>query len=215
MPPHHHDHGHGHHHHHHELPEGPVPDGYRRVLWIALVANAVMFAVEIGAGVSSGSVSLLADAIDFFSDAGNYALSLMVLAMGAVARARAAVFKAATMVLLGLVVLARAAWAAWSGEPPQPLAMGIVGTLALATNLGVAALLYAYREGDANMRSVWLCTRNDAIGNVAVLLAALGVFGTGSRWPDLLVAAVMAALSLSAGLAVVRQARQELAAKGA
>jgi Co/Zn/Cd efflux system component len=119
-------------------------------------------------------------------------------------------FKAATMVLFGAAVLARAAWAAFTGEPPEPLTMGIVGTLALAANVGVAVLLYAYREGDANMRSVWLCTRNDAIGNLAVLLAAVGVFGTGTRWPDLLVATIMATLALTAGLSVVRQARGEL-----
>jgi Co/Zn/Cd efflux system component len=212
----HHDHDHRHGHpHHHGLPDGPVPAGYRRVLWIALSVNALMFLVEIGAGVSAGSVSLLADAIDFFGDAANYGLSLTVLAMGAVARARAAVFKAASMVLFGVAVLGRAAWASVDGTPPQPLTMGIVGTLALLANLGVAVLLYTYREGDANMRSVWLCTRNDAIGNVAVLLAAVGVFGTGTRWPDLLVAIVMAGLALTAGLSVVRQARQELGTRGA
>ncbi|HEY0822167.1 MAG TPA: cation transporter [Ramlibacter sp.] len=207
----HHDHAHAHgHHHHHGLPGGPIPPGYGRVLWIALFANALMFVVEVVGGLAAGSVSLLADAIDFFGDAGNYAISLAVLAMGAVARARAALFKAATMVLFGLFVVGRAAWGAWAGVAPEALTMGLVGTLALLTNVGVAVLLYAYREGDANMRSVWLCTRNDAIGNVAVLLAAAGVFGTGSRWPDLLVAAAMAALALTAGLAVVRQARQEL-----
>ncbi|HEX7891174.1 MAG TPA: cation transporter [Ramlibacter sp.] len=212
--PHHHDpHGHGH--DHHALPEGPVPPGYRRVLWIALAVNALMFAIEIAGGLSTGSVSLLADAIDFFGDAGNYAISLAVLAMGAVARARAAVFKAASMVLFGVAVLGRAAWAAWNGAAPEPLAMGAIGTLALLANVGVAVLLYAYRDGDANMRSVWLCTRNDAIGNVAVMLAAVGVFGTGTRWPDLLVAAVMAGLALSAGLSVVRQARRELVSRSA
>jgi Co/Zn/Cd efflux system component len=206
---HHHDHGHGHG-HDHALPDGPIPPGYRRALWIALVANALMFLVEIFGGVTSGSVSLLADSIDFFGDAANYGLSLAVLAMGLTARSRAALFKAATMVLFGIAVLARTAWSAYAGGTPQPETMGVVGTLALLTNVGVAILLYAYRDGDANMRSVWLCTRNDAIGNVAVLLAALGVFGTGSRWPDLLVAAAMAGLALSAGLSVVRQARQEL-----
>jgi Co/Zn/Cd efflux system component len=210
---HHHDH-HGHD-HHHDLPEGPIPPGYRRVLWIALFANAMMFLVEIGGGLSSGSVSLLADAIDFFADAGNYAISLAVLGLGVAARARAATFKAATMVLFGVAVLGRAAWAAFSGAAPEPVTMGLIGALALLTNLGVAVLLYAYREGDANMRSVWLCTRNDAIGNVAVLLAAVGVFGTGTRWPDLLVATVMAGLALSAGLSVMRQARQELVSGGA
>lgn len=214
---HHHDHhGHGHgHHHHHELPDGPIAPGLRRVLWVALLVNAVMFGLEIAGGLSAGSVSLLADAIDFFADAANYALSLAVLALGAVARARAALFKAVTMVLFGVAVLGRTLWATWSGDPPEPLTMGVIGTLAFLANVGVAALLYAYREGDANMRSVWLCTRNDAIGNLAVLLAALGVLGTGTRWPDLLVAAVMAGLALAAGASVIRQARQELAAAGA
>jgi len=208
---HHHEHDHGHGHgHDHALPQGPIPPGYRRVLWISLFANALMFLVEIFGGVTSGSVSLLADSIDFFGDAANYGLSLAVLGMGLAARSRAALFKATTMVLFGIAVLARTAWSAYAGAAPQPETMGVVGTLALLTNVGVAFLLYAYRDGDANMRSVWLCTRNDAIGNMAVLLAALGVFGTGSRWPDLLVAAAMAGLALSAGLSVVRQARQEL-----
>lgn len=204
---------HAHNHHDHgRAPGEPVPPGYRKVLWIALATNAAMFLLEIGAGLSSGSAALLADAIDFFGDAANYGLSLAVLAMGALARARAALLKAGTMVLFGVAVLGRAAWGALHGAPPEPMTMGVVGTLALAANVGVAMLLYAYREGDANMRGVWLCTRNDAIGNVAVLLAALGVLGTGTRWPDLLVAAVMAALAFSAGLSVLRQARRELAA---
>jgi Co/Zn/Cd efflux system component len=206
----HHDH-HGHGHSHHcALPDGPVPPGYRRVLWIALAANALMFLVEIASGVSAGSVSLLADSIDFFGDAANCAVSLAVLVMGTAARARAALLKAATMVVFGIAVLGRTAWSAHAGVVPEPATMGVVGTLALLTNLSVAVLLYAWREGDANMRSVWLCTRNDAIGNVAVLLAALGVFGTGTRWPDLLVAAAMAGLALAGGLSVVRQARREL-----
>jgi Co/Zn/Cd efflux system component len=208
----HHDHGHG---HHHDLPDGAVPPGYRRALWIALVVNALMFLLEVGGGVASGSVSLLADAIDFFGDAANYGLSLAVLSMGVAIRARTAMLKAASMILFGVAVLARAAWAAWTGVPPQPLTMGVIGTLALAANVGVAMLLYAYREGDANMRSVWLCTRNDAIGNVAVLLAAVGVVGTGTAWPDLLVAVGMAVLALTAGLSVLRQARRELGTRGA
>jgi Co/Zn/Cd efflux system component len=198
-----HDHGHG--------ADAPIAPGYRRVLWIALAVNASMFVLEIGAGLSAGSVALLADAIDFFGDAANYAITLAVLALGATWRARAAVFKAASMLVFGAIVLARAAWAAGSGAAPEPVTMGAVGLLALTANLGVAALLYAFREGDANMRSVWLCTRNDAIGNVAVLLAAIGVFGTGTRWPDLAVAGIMAALALAAGASVLRQARAELA----
>jgi len=206
----HHDHSHDHHHHHHDLPEGEVPPGYRRALWIALFVNAAMFFLEIAAGLSAGSVSLLADAIDFFGDAANYGLSIAVLSMAVAWRSRAALIKAASMLVFGVAVLGRAAWAAVSGHMPEPVTMGTVGLLALCANLGVAWLLYAFREGDANMRSVWLCTRNDAIGNVAVMLAAVGVFGTGTRWPDLAVAAVMAALAVSAGLSVIAQARREL-----
>lgn len=205
----------GHHHHHHGLAiaEGaPVPPGYRRVLWIALAVNAAMFAIEIASGLASGSVSLLADAIDFFGDAANYGLSLAVLAMAQAWRSRAALVKAGSMMLFAVLVLGRAAWSATGAEAPQPLTMGVVGALALAANLGVAVLLYTFREGDANMRSVWLCSRNDAIGNVAVLLAALGVFGTGTAWPDLAVATIMAVLAFAGGLAVWRQARGELRA---
>ena len=191
----------------------PLAPGYSRVLWIALLVNAAMFAVEIAAGFKSGSVSLLADAIDFFGDAANYGLTLAVLRMGLEWRARAAIVKAASMLGFGALVIAKAVWTASQGVAPEAVTMGIVGTLALAANVGVAVLLYAFREGDANMRGVWLCTRNDAIGNVAVLLAALGVFGTGTAWPDLAVALVMAALAITAGWAVMRQARSELAAR--
>jgi Co/Zn/Cd efflux system component len=209
----HHDHHHGHHHHDHAGigAAGAAPPGYRRVLWIALVVNVAMFALEIASGLQSGSVSLLADAIDFFGDGANYALTLAVLSMGAQWRGRAALLKAATMLVFGIVVLGKALWSAYQGAIPEPVVMGAVGALALAANLGVAALLYAYREGDANMRGVWLCTRNDALGNVAVMLAALGVFGTRTAWPDLIVAVAMSALSISAGGSVMRQARRELA----
>jgi Co/Zn/Cd efflux system component len=177
-------------------------------LWVALVLNAVMFFVEIGGGLQSGSVSLLADAVDFAGDAAN--LSLAVLSMGLAWRARAAWVKGVTMGVYGILVLAKTAWAASLGIPPEPMTMGLVALLALAVNVGVAIMLYAWRNGDANMRSVWLCSRNDAIGNVAVALAALGVFGTGSAWPDLLVAGVMATLALTASVTVVRHARAEL-----
>ena len=183
---------------------------YRKILWVALSVNLAMFGIEIGAGLQSGSVSLLADAIDFFGDAANYGVTLAVLSMGLVWRARAALLKAASMLGFGVFVLARAFWVATQGGAPEALTMGVIGLLALIANVGVAALLYAYREGDANMRSVWLCSRNDAIGNLAVMLAALGVFGTSSAWPDLAVAAVMASLALWGGWCVVQQARQEL-----
>lgn len=185
---------------------------YRKILWIALVVNLAMFAIEIAAGLRSGSVSLLADAIDFFGDAANYGVSLAVLSMGLAWRSRAALLKSASMLVFGLFVLARAGWAATQGGAPEALTMGAIGLLALVANVLVATLLYAYREGDANMRSVWLCSRNDAIGNLTVMLAALGVFGTGSAWPDLAVAAVMGSLAIWGGWSVMQQARRELRA---
>ena len=189
----------------------PIDPRWRRALWIALVVNAAMFGVELVAGLQANSVSLLADAVDFAGDAANYALSLAVLSMALVWRSRAAYVKGATMFAYGLFVLARAGWLLQSGSVPEPLTMGVVGLVALLANAGVAVLLYAFRTGDANMRSVWLCSRNDALSNLAVMAAALGVFGTGSAWPDLAVAAVMAVLALTAGLSVMRQARAELA----
>ena len=183
---------------------------WRRALWIALVVNATMFAVELAAGWTSGSVSLLADAVDFAGDAANYGLSLAVLGMAAAWQSRAALVKGLSMAVYGAFVLGKAAWLLRSGATPEPLTMGVVGTLALLANGGVAALLYAWRTGNANMRSVWLCTRNDALGNLAVIAAAFGVFGTGTAWPDLLVAAVMASLAIAGGWSVVQQARGEL-----
>ena len=183
---------------------------YRKILWIALIVNATMFLVEIGAGVQAGSLSLLADAVDFAGDALNYAVSLAVLASALAWRARAAILKALSMMGFGLYVLGAALWAVWHGDVPHATTMGVVALLALVANVAVAWMLYAFREGDANMRSVWLCSRNDAIGNVAVFLAALGVFGTGSAWPDLAVASLMAALALHGGWTVVRQARGEM-----
>ncbi|WP_222707809.1 cation transporter [Zeimonas arvi] len=182
----------------------------RRVLWIALILNAAMFAVEIVGGLKSGSVSLLADAVDFAGDAANYALSLTVLSMGLLWRARAAWIKGATMGAYGAFVLGKAAWAAAAGSAPEPITMGAIAVIALAVNAGVAVMLFGFREGDANLRSVWLCSRNDAIGNLAVGIAALGVFGTGTAWPDLAVASVMATLALTASVSVLRQARGEI-----
>ncbi|HEY4135560.1 MAG TPA: cation transporter [Alphaproteobacteria bacterium] len=187
-----------------------VDPAYRRVLWIALIVNGGMFAVEGIAGVNAHSVSLLADAVDFLGDAANYGISLYVLALAAAWRARSALLKGVSMGLFGLWVTGQAIYNAVFAVTPDAEVMGVIGVIAFAANLGVAALLYRYRTGDANMRSVWLCTRNDAIGNLAVLLAASGVFATGTRWPDLLVAAIMAGLALHAAFSVVRQSLGEL-----
>jgi len=183
---------------------------WRRALWIALAVNAGMFAVEMAAGAAAGSRSLMADALDFFGDAANYAISLAVAGMALAVRAKAALFKGATLLLLGLWVLASTAHAAFAGTLPHAETMGAIGVLALGANVGVALLLYRFRTGDANMRSVWICSRNDAIGNVAVVAAAAGVFGTGTAWPDLAVASILAALGISGGAQIIRQASGEL-----
>jgi Co/Zn/Cd efflux system component len=190
----------------------PVDAKYRRILWIALLVNAVMFGVELIGGWASGSVSLLADSVDFFGDATNYGISLFVLALAPVWRSRTALAKGITMGTYGLFVLGTTAWHLSAGIVPKASTMGSIGVLALAANVLVAVLLFAYRNGDSDMRAVWLCTRNDAIGNVAVLLAALGVSATGTGWPDLVVAAVMGVLGLTAALSVIGQARNEMKA---
>ena len=183
---------------------------WRWALWIALAINASMFLGEIVAGVAAGSASLQADAIDFLGDSGNYAISLGVASMALSWRARAALLKGWSLGLLGAAVLLSTAWHAYAGALPKAETMGVVGVLALLANMGVALMLYRFRTGDANMRSVWICSRNDAIGNIAVLAAAVGVFGTGTAWPDLIVATIMAALGVSGGWQIVRHARAEL-----
>ncbi|HLS87173.1 MAG TPA: cation transporter [Burkholderiales bacterium] len=193
-------------------PDRGNPGGlsYRRILWIALASNAAMFVVEIIASWLSGSSALAADAADFLGDSANYALSLAAIAAGGAWLSRVALLKGAAMTVYGVGVLAYASWRAWLGTPPEPLTMGFVALLALCVNFGVAVLLFRFREGDANMRSVWLCTRNDVIANLAVLAAAAGVFGTGSVWPDVGVAVLLATLGVTSGAEVVRRARAEL-----
>ena len=183
---------------------------WRRILWIALILNAAMFFIEMGAGVQADSRALQADALDFFGDAANYAISLGVAGMALAWRSRAAMFKGITILLFGLFVMGSALWAFANGTAPVAETMGIVGTLALLVNVGVAFMLYRYRTGDANMRSVWLCSRNDAISNVAVIAAALGVAGTACAWPDPGVAAIMAGLAITSGIQIIWQARDEL-----
>ncbi len=160
--------------------------------------------------LAAGSASLQADALDFLGDASNYAISLFVVGMALRYRAMAAVAKGSTMVMFGLWVLAITGWHAWHGTLPQALTMGAVGITALAANAASFGLLWSHRGGDANMRSAWICTRNDVLGNLAVLLAALGVFGSGTGWPDVLVATIMASLALQGAYMVVRQAQLEL-----
>jgi Co/Zn/Cd efflux system component len=183
---------------------------YRRVLWAVLGINAAMFLVEIGAGFAAGSASLQADSLDFLGDAANYAMSLLVVGMALRYRASAALAKGATMGAFGLWVLGTAIWHSVHGTLPSAFTMGAVGIAALIANAASFGLLWAYRHGDANMRSAWICTRNDVLGNIAVLLAAAGVFGTGTGWPDVIVAAIMAALAIQGAAVVLRQAIGEL-----
>jgi Co/Zn/Cd efflux system component len=171
-----------------------------------------MFGVELAASFSAQSVSLLADAVDFLGDAGNYAVALFVLGMAPVWRSRTALWKGWLMLGYGVFVLAKSAWQWSAGVVPEPVTMGAVSLLALAVNVSVAMLLYRHRGGDAQRRSVWLCSRNDALGNLAVLAAAAGVWATAHGWPDILVALVLAGLALSSGVSVIKQARRELRA---
>jgi Co/Zn/Cd efflux system component len=183
---------------------------FRRVLWAVLGINAAMFLVEIGAGLAAGSASLQADALDFLGDAANYAISLFVVGMALRYRASAALAKGVTMGVFGLWVIGVTGWHALHGTLPQAITMGSVGFAALVANALSFYLLWRHRMGDANMRSAWICTRNDVLGNLAVLLAALGVFGTGTGWPDIVVAAIMAVLALQGSVTVVRHALAEL-----
>jgi Co/Zn/Cd efflux system component len=180
------------------------------VLWIALAINAGMFGIEIAAGLSAQSASLKADALDFLGDSANYAISLGVAGLALRWRARAALAKGVSLFLLAGWVLGNSLWMAARGTLPAADMMGAVGLLALIANLLCAAMLWRHRHGDANRRSVWICSRNDAIGNIAVVAAAFGVFGTGTGWPDIMVAAILGLLGLSGGWQIVRQARDEL-----
>ena len=183
---------------------------YRRVLWAVLAINAAMFVVEVAGGLLSGSAALEADALDFLGDASNYALSLFVVGMALRYRAMAALAKGVTMGLFGFWVIGLVVWHISNGTLPHAFTMGTIGVAALLANALSFGLLWAYRRGDANMRSAWICTRNDVLGNLAVLLAALGVFGTGTGWPDIVVATVMAGLALQGSVLVLRQSIAEL-----
>ena len=183
---------------------------FRRAVWIVLALNAGMFGLEVVQGQLAGSMALQADALDFAGDAATYGLSLFALTQGLAFRSKAALVKGVSLGLMGVYVLAASLWRTFVDGAPDALTMGWVGALALATNVTAALLLLRFRDGDANVRSVWLCSRNDAIGNVAVLCAAGVVAYTGTKWADLAVAAIMASLFLSTAWSIIRQARVEL-----
>lgn len=188
-----------------------VSDAFRRALWWVILINATMFVVEMTAGIASSSQALKADALDFLGDSATYALSLYVIGKPLVWRARAALLKGFSLAALGLWVFGSTLYSVFVLQAPVAEVMGVVGFLALAANLVSVFLLLKFRDGDSNVRSVWLCSRNDAIGNVAVMLAAVGVFATGTPWPDLLVSGIMASLFINSSVQIIRQARQELA----
>src|SRR3954447_8534458 len=183
---------------------------YRRILWVALAVNLTMFGVEIVASIAAGSVSLRADALDFLADAANYAVALAVVGLALHWRARAALLKGGVMGLFGLWVAASTIHHALTAAVPQAEMIGAIGLLAFAANLAVAGLLYRYRVADSQAMSVWLCTRNDCIANIAVMVAGAGVWASGTPWPDIAVAAIIAWLGLSSAWRVIRQARREL-----
>jgi Co/Zn/Cd efflux system component len=183
---------------------------YKRALWAVIAINATMFLVEMGAGVLSGSQALKADALDFLGDTATYSISLFVIGMPLVWRSRAALLKGLSLGAMGLWVLGSTAHELIVLGLPRAEVMGAIGFLALAANLTSVLLLLRYRDGDANVRSVWLCSRNDAIGNLAVVLAAGGVWATSTAWPDLTVAGIMASLFLYSAIGIVRQALGEL-----
>lgn len=182
---------------------------YKRRLWIVIAINAVMFGVEMTAGHVAQSQALQADALDFLADALTYGLSLAVIGAAAGVRANAALAKGISLVAMGLWVMGATIYRVFYIDVPDAPLMGAIGFLALAANMASVLLLFSYKDGDANVRSVWLCSRNDAIGNVAVMIAALGVWGAQTGWPDLVVAFIMAGLFLSSATQIIRQAMAE------
>lgn len=194
--------------------EGLSPD-YKRRLWLVIAINATMFFVEMGAGALASSRALQADALDFLGDTFTYGMSLAVIGSALRVRAWAAFIKGVSLTLMGLWVLGATAYYVLVVGAPRAEVMGLVGFLALAANVTSVLILMRYKEGDANVRSVWLCSRNDAIGNVAVMLAAVGVWITATRWPDLIVAALMAGVFVTSSVQILRQSISELRASEA
>ena len=186
-----------------------VDPAYKRILWVVIAINAIMFIVEMSAGKLAGSQALQADALDFLGDSLTYGLSLAVIGMSLKARSMAALLKGVSLLLMGLWVFGSTVYQVLILGVPEAQIMGVIGLLALAANLASVFLLMRYKDGDANVRSVWLCSRNDAIGNVAVMIASVAVWFTMSAWPDLIVAAIMAGLFLRSAQLILIQAWQE------
>ena len=196
----------------HDIHEKELKVGkFRRVLWVVFVVNLIMFIVEFGTAFYADSVSLQADALDFLADSMTYGVTLLVLGSSIRVRASVAMLKGISMGVLGLWIFARTTLNAQDAIVPLAEIMGAVGIVALIANVLSAVLLFKFRSGDSNLRSIWLCSRNDAIGNIAIVVAASGVFALESGWPDFIVAVLMATLSLVASIQIIKQARRELA----
>lgn len=187
-----------------------IRERHGRVLWIVLAINASMFLVEGWAGLLAHSTSLLADALDMLGDALVYGFSLFVIARSARWQAGAALAKGGFMLAFGLGVLGEALYKAFHPVMPDVGTMGVIGGIALAANLVCFFLLYRHRDDNLNMSSTWLCSRNDLIANVGVLLAAGGSYLLVSRWPDIVVGAIIASLFLGSAFSVLRQSLRAL-----
>ncbi len=188
---------------------------YKRILWTVIAINGFMFLTEMFAGQLAGSQALKADALDFLGDTVTYGLSLAVIGASLRVRATAALFKGLSLSLMSFWVVASTVYQTLILGVPKAEVMGVIGALALAANLASVLLLRPYKDGDANVRSVWLCSRNDAIGNVIVMVAASAVWGTATAWPDLIVAAIMGIIFLTSAVHILRQAWVEFRTEGA
>ena len=193
----------------HDVKFDGVSKAYKRVLWVVIVINAAMFLLEMSAGKLAGSQALQADALDFLGDAMTYGISLAVIGMSLKVRATAAIFKGISLLAMGIWVFGSTVYQIFVLGVPKAEIMGLIGFMALAANVASVLLLMRYKDGDANVRSVWLCSRNDAVGNVAVMVASLAVWFTATAWPDLIVAVIMAGLFLRSAQLILAQAWQE------
>ena len=184
---------------------------FKKALWLVIAINGAMFLVEMSAGFLGRSMALKADALDFLGDTLTYAISFWAIGKSLRLRSRVAMLKGMSLGGMGLFVLGATLYRFFFIGRPDEMVMGVIGAMALAANLTSVLILMRHRDGDANVRSVWLCSRNDAIGNLAVLAAAGLVHLTASPWPDLIVAFLMASLFLNSAGKILRQARQEMA----
>ncbi|MAU40060.1 MAG: cation transporter [Kordiimonas sp.] len=185
-------------------------EAYKRILWIIVAINGLMFFVEIIAGFVADSTALKADALDFLGDTATYAITLLVIGKPLELRAKAALLKGLSLGAMSVFVLGLTLYKVILAGQPDPMTMGAIGFVAFAANIVSVLLLLKYREGDSNIKSVWLCSRNDAIGNIAVVIAGAGVFATGTVWPDIIVAFIVAGLFLQSSIKITQQALSEL-----